>query len=252
MNLVICMAGRNTRFHDVGIDIPKYLLPLAGKPVIEGIIGNLLNTKSFSNVYPVAHQRDSFFQDELKVSISNLGINPENLLYIGETKGQADTANEALSLLDLDPSEPVAFHNADTILLNRNLEAFRKALQSGRGAIDVFKADSPNYSYVRILNDEIVEIVEKSVISEWATSGLYGFSSARIYQEYFSRFMELNRAQPGRELYISDVINLMIADKLPFQPFGIELEDSQTTLVMGSPEEYRRLQTSPAFSNYAS
>ena len=26
-SLIICMAGLNTRFHDVGFDVPKYLLP---------------------------------------------------------------------------------------------------------------------------------------------------------------------------------------------------------------------------------
>lgn len=246
------MAGRNTRFHDVGIDVPKYLLPLAGKPVIESIIGNLLGTTSFSNVYLVAHQRDNFFRDELKMSLSSLDIDPKNLLYIGETKGQADTANESLSLLDLDLNEPVVFHNADTILLNRNIETLRDALQSGRGGIDVFKADSPSYSYVRILNNEIVEIVEKRVISEWATSGLYGFPSCTVYQEYFSKLVGQNEEPLAGELYISNVINLMIADRLPFQPLGTELENSPTTLVMGSPEEYRLLQISPSFSKYAS
>lgn len=252
MNLVICMAGRNTRFHDVGIDIPKYLLPLAGKPVIESIIGNLLDTKSFSNVYLVAHERDVYFRGELKSALQSLEIDPENLLYIGETRGQADTANESLSLLDLDQSEPVVFHNADTILLNRNTEVLQETLKNGRGGIDVFKADSPSYSYVRIQDKEILEIVEKRVISNWATSGLYGFPTGTVFQEYFLKLIEQGSTLQAGELYISDVINLMLADKLPFQPLGLELEGSPTTLVMGSPEEYRLIQTSPSFSKYAS
>ena len=252
MNLVVCMAGRNTRFHDVGIDTPKYLLPLADKPVIESIIENLLGGNSFSNVYLVAHERDIYFQDELKAALLSLDIDPTNLIYIGETRGQADTANVALSLLDLDPNEPVVFHNADTILLNRDTEALRRTLESGRGGIDVFKADSPSYSYVRIQAKEILEIVEKRVISEWATSGLYGFPSGTIYQEYFTGLAEQGQTLQAGELYISDIINIMLADELPFHPLGQELEDSPSTLVMGSPEEYRLLQTSPSFSRYAS
>ena len=252
MNLVICMAGRNTRFHDVGIDIPKYLLPLSGRPVIEMIIQNLIASNSFANVYLVAHQRDIFFRDELQASLLNLGINPENLLYIGETKGQADTANESLSLLNLNLNEPIVFHNADTILLSRDTVALRKSLQMGHGSIDVFHADSPSYSYVDIQESRIIEIVEKRVISNWATSGLYGFPTGAVFQNYFKKFSKFALLQSARELYISDIINLMLADNFNFDPLSHDLKELSTTLVIGSPEEYRAIQSSPSFSKHAS
>jgi len=251
MNLVICMAGRNTRFHDVGIDIPKYLLPLSGRPVIEMILQNLIISKSFSNVYLVAHQRDIYFENELRTSLLNLGVDPGNLLYIGETKGQADTANESLSLLNLNLDESVVFHNADTILLNRDILALKRSLQMGHGSIDVFTAKSPSYSYVDIQNGRILEIVEKRVISNWATSGLYGFPSGVMFQKYFKNFSELALSQSSGELYISDVINLMLADNFKFEPLSLNLKGASNTLVIGSPEEYRAIQSSPSFSDHA-
>jgi len=246
------MAGRNTRFHDVGIDVPKYLLPLSGRPVIEMIIQNLIALNSFENVYLVAHERDIFFRDELQTSLFNLGINPENLLYIGETKGQADTANVSLSLLKLNLSEPIVFHNADTILLSRDTVALRKSLEMGHGSIDVFLADSPSYSYVEIQEGRVIEIVEKRVISNWATSGLYGFPTGAVFQSYFKKFSELTLSQNSRELYISDIINLMLADNFNFDPLSHALKELSTTLVIGSPEEYRAIQSSPSFSKHAS
>lgn len=251
MNLVICMAGRNTRFHDVGIDIPKYLLPLSGRPVIEMILQNLMSSDSFSNVYLVAHQRDIFFQSELQTSLLNLGIDPENLLYIGETKGQADTANESLTLLNMNLDEPVVFHNADTILLSRDTLALKKSLQMGHGSIDVFTAQSPSYSYVDIQDGRILEIVEKRVISNWATSGLYGFPSGAVFQNYFGKFSELALSQSTKELYISDIINLMLADSFNFEPLSHDLKGLSKTHVIGSPEEYRAIQSSPSFSEHA-
>jgi dTDP-glucose pyrophosphorylase len=245
------MAGRNTRFHDVGIDIPKYLLPLSGRPVIEMIIQNLNASDSFANVYLVAHQRDIFFRDELETSLANLGIDLENLNYIGETKGQADTANESLSILNLNLDEPVVFHNADTILLRRDTSALKNSLQKGHGSIDVFLADSLGYSYVHIQEDRILEIVEKRVISNWATSGLYGFPSGAIFHSYFKKFYKLALSQNSKEIYISDIINLMLADNFVFDSLSQNLKDSSTTLVIGSPEEYRAIQASPDFSNHA-
>lgn len=252
MNLVICMAGRNTRFHDVGIDIPKYLLPLSGRPIIEMIVRNLVSSNSFKNVYLVAHQRDIFFRVELEAILINLGVDPKNLNYIGETKGQADTANESLAILNLNLDEPIVFHNADTILLRRDTEALKQTLLKGHGSIDVFTADSPSYSYVDIQEGRILEIVEKKVISNWATSGLYGFPSGAIFQSYFKKFSELAVSRNAKELYISDIINLMLIDNFIFKPLSHDLKGLSTTLVMGSPEEYRAIQSSPSFSNHAS
>ena len=51
MNLLICMAGLNTRFHNVGFDIPKYLLPWNNSVVIFDILINLTT----DSVYLIAH-----------------------------------------------------------------------------------------------------------------------------------------------------------------------------------------------------
>jgi dTDP-glucose pyrophosphorylase len=246
------MAGRNTRFHDVGIDVPKYLLPFSDRPVIEQILGNLNGGKAFADVYLVAHQRDIFFKDELQETLNRLEINPDNLYYIGETKGQADTANEALNLLGLDPSEPVVFHNADTILLNRKMEPLDNILRLGRGIIDVFAAESPSYSYVSIEKNRILKIVEKRVISSWATSGLYGFPSGTVFQEYFKKFLVPQTPLNEAEIYISDIIRLMMEEGIEFEPLSHDLNRKSNTLVIGSPEEYRDLLASTSFPKYVS
>jgi UDP-N-acetylglucosamine diphosphorylase / glucose-1-phosphate thymidylyltransferase / UDP-N-acetylgalactosamine diphosphorylase / glucosamine-1-phosphate N-acetyltransferase / galactosamine-1-phosphate N-acetyltransferase len=250
MNLVICMAGRNTRFHDVGIDIPKYLLPVSGRPVIEMIIQNLVSSNSFMNVYLVAHQRDIYFRAELEVSLLTLGVDPGNLIYIGETKGQADTANVSLEILNLAMDNPIVFHNADTILLGRNIELLKETLHKGHGSIDVFPAESPSYSYVDIQEDRILDIVEKRIISKWATSGLYGFPTGALFQSYFKKFAELAEPKDSKEYYISDIINLMLAENVTFEPLSHHESTSLATLVIGSPEEYRSIQSSPRITNH--
>jgi dTDP-glucose pyrophosphorylase len=244
------MAGRNTRFHDVGIDVPKYLLPVSGRPVIEMIIQNLASSNYFMNVYLVAHQRDIYFRGELEASLLNLGVDPENLIYIGETKGQADTANVSLDILNLDIDDPIVFHNADTILLGRDIELLKKTLQKGHGSIDVFPAESPSYSYVDIQEDRILDIVEKRIISKWATSGLYGFPTGAQFQSYFKKFSELSQPKDSKEYYISDIINLMLADSFTFEPLSHDLSASLATLVIGSPEEYSLIQSSHRITNH--
>ena len=59
VNLVICMAGYNTRFHDVGFDIPKYLLPWGDETIIHEIIKQL---GTFEETILLANKRDSYFE----------------------------------------------------------------------------------------------------------------------------------------------------------------------------------------------
>ncbi len=82
MNLVICMAGYNTRFHDVGFDIPKYLLPWNGKTIIYDILKNI---GWVNQLILVANKRDIYFKDQLVEAIKPLGWNESNILYIGDT-----------------------------------------------------------------------------------------------------------------------------------------------------------------------
>jgi CTP:molybdopterin cytidylyltransferase MocA len=83
VNLIVCMAGYNTRFHDVGFDIPKYLLPWNDTTIIHDILKNLGPTKQ---TILVANNRDRYFSNQLVETIKPLGLNESNILYIGDTK----------------------------------------------------------------------------------------------------------------------------------------------------------------------
>jgi dTDP-glucose pyrophosphorylase len=96
--------------------------------------------------------------------------------------------------------------------------------------VDVFVGNSPKYSYVRMFEETVVEIVEKKQISPYASSGLYGFESGTKYLEYYDKL------QSTDELYISNVIQNMIADGKSVFTNG--LSNKQETIVLGSPQEY--------------
>jgi dTDP-glucose pyrophosphorylase len=231
------MAGKNTRFHDLGYDIPKYLLPFPYVSVIRSIITNLDQDNIFNQIYLVAHERDIYFKLELLQILDQLEINSENLFYIGETKGQAETAFIATGMINQKKSAPIVFHNADTILLNRDMLLVKKLLENNIGFIDTFISNNKKYSYVDLNKDSIIKIAEKEVISEYATSGLYGFASCDQYQKYYLEFnSNLNSAENFSEIYISDVIKYMIFKDKIFKTNPIST--NQKTIVLGSPKEY--------------
>ncbi len=225
--LVICMAGLNTRFHDVGFDIPKYLLPWGEETIIHNILKEL---GKFDEVILLANKRDVYFKKELVETIKPLGLTEDNIHYIGDTNGQAHTAYIGASLIK-NKKQPFFVHNADTILTGRNFKEIESYM--AHAYVDVFVATNPKYSYVRSKDGIVTEIVEKCAISPFASSGLYGFRNAEIYEDNYE--LVLN-GFTGKELYIANVLGHMIRNG---ESIGLnELNNEYETIVLGSPQEY--------------
>jgi len=225
--IVICMAGLNTRFHDVGFDIPKYLLPWGEETIIHEIIKQL---GKFDEILLLANKRDMYFKKELVDTIEPLGLTEDNIHYIGDTSGQAHTAYIGASLLK-DRFQSFFVHNADTLLIGRDFKAIESVMSDGY--VDVFVANNPKYSYVRSKDGVVTEIVEKSAISPFASSGMYGFYSAELYQQMYEA---LSQGFTGKEMYIANVLDYMIKNN---KFVGLnELNNEYETIVLGSPQEY--------------
>lgn len=227
-SLVICMAGLNTRFHDVGFDIPKYLLPWKNETIIYEILKQL---GTFDEILLLANKRDSYFMPDLVKTIEPLGLTKNNIHYIGDTNGQAHTAYIGASLLK-DKLKTFFVHNADTLLIGRDFKSIESTMSDAY--VDVFIANNPKYSYVRSKDGLVTEIAEKSSISPFASSGLYGFYNARLYENMYE---SLSENFTGKEMYIADVLDYMIKSNNLFVGLN-ELNNSYETIVLGTPQEY--------------
>lgn len=234
MNLVLCMAGLYKRFREAGYVQPKYLLPWAGRPVLEHVLAPFVRSGCFEQVLLVANRRDEPHRSAITAVLRRQGLEAEALLFIGDTRGQAETALVAAEWLAARPgrrSDKVLFHNIDTVLLGRDFAGMARALDHHDGLIDVFLAGSPAYSYVAVDYAGLVtRIAEKEVISPYATTGLYGFQSLARYQEL------ARTATSGREFYISDVYRQLLA--CGGRIAMTRPTDAGQTLVLGTPEEY--------------
>ena len=222
------MAGLNTRFHDVGFDIPKYLLPWKNETIIYEILKQL---GTFDEVLLLANKRDSYFMPDLVKTIEPLGLTKNNIHYIGDTNGQAHTAYIGASLLK-DKLKTFFVHNADTLLIGRDFKSIEATMSDAY--VDVFIANNPKYSYVRSKDGLVTEIAEKSSISPFASSGLYGFYNAQLYEKMYE---SLSVNFTGKEMYIADVLDYMIKNNNLFVGLN-ELNNSYETIVLGTPQEY--------------
>jgi NDP-sugar pyrophosphorylase family protein len=230
MNLILTMAGHYKRFLQEGYKIPKYLLPWGGKTVLSAILAELNKDQIFKNIFLVANNRDEAYLPHVRAVMRDEGILSSNLIVTGDTSGQVETAMIGVRVLESiigEDSSPIFFHNIDTILLSRDLNVARDALYTKTGFIDVFNANNKNYSYVLAgPAGEVTDIAEKIVISNLATSGLYGFNNIETINKYFS----------PQDLFISSIYKKMIDDGCEVAVSNEHQESD--TIVLGTPFEY--------------
>jgi hypothetical protein len=94
------------------------------------------------------------------------------------------------------------------------------------GYIDIFESNSNEYSYVLLENGNVKSIAEKIVISNNATSGMYGFKDINMFNKFYNNDMP----------YISDIYKEMITKKSSI--VASNLHSSEDTIVLGTPSEY--------------
>jgi len=226
MNLVITMAGKYSRFKNAGYGIPKYLLPFGNRSILAEILCQLTPRLPVSATYLVANKEDEPHAGHIGKIMEALGIPRENLLFIADTTGQAETAKIAIEKFNINGK--VVFHNADTILYNRHLSYINTALEKCAGFIDVFRSNNHAYSYVVVAGDRVAMIGEKVLVSELATSGLYCFAEARDFLSHYEG-----------QTYISEIYQSMLKQGKDIKIGTIH--DEEDTLVLGTPEDYLRI-----------
>lgn len=227
MILLLTMAGHYERFAQEGYTLPKYLLPWGDRSILWTILSEL---GDYSDVYLVGNQRDEPFMPHVRQILGSFGFPPKSLVTIPSTSGQAETAFLGLNKINASSTTPVMIHNVDTILFGRHASDAHKALVKYAGYIDVFSASNREYSYVLVDSEEtrcVTEIAEKVVVSNLATSGLYGFASVGLYRRFYEH---------TAPIYISTLYKemLLAGQKIVTGPVYTEEE----TVVLGTPSEY--------------
>jgi NDP-sugar pyrophosphorylase family protein len=132
----------------------------------------------------------------------------------GLTEGPASTVWLAKPYLN--PDLPVVVANSDQYI-DADLSEFY-ARVSGRGSASVIlcmEDSDKKWSYVRQSSEGLVEEVrEKQVISNLATVGIYGFSSAALMLEAFQAMFSAQDTTLG-EYYVAPSYNYIIKQGHP-------------------------------------
>lgn len=207
LNICIPMAGAGSRFSKAGYIDPKPLIKVHDTPMIEAVVRNLRPKQPHRFIFIVqaAHAQAYGLRDFLP-SISNGG---QVIEINGLTEGAACTVLQARDQINCD--DPLMIANSDQFI-DCDINTYLSRMDSNHldGLIMTMTADDPKWSFVALDDQHLVtRVVEKEVISNEATVGIYNFRHGvdfvRAADEMIARNERVNN-----EFYVAPTYNELI------------------------------------------
>jgi NDP-sugar pyrophosphorylase family protein len=206
LNILIPMAGHGKRFATAGYKLPKPLIPVLGRSMIELVIDNLRPREPhrFIFVCQQAHITDYGLDKLLRKLAPDCVIYPITQV----TEGAACTVLIAREQIDND--QPLVIANCDQYV-DINIDDFYKDCRNYDGSIMTMWADDPKWSFVKY-NDknEIIGVVEKSVVSNDATVGIYYWKTGHSFVRASTEMIAANE-RVNNEFYVAPAYDHLIA-----------------------------------------
>ena len=179
MKVVLLAAGKGTRLRLLTDEMPKVMIPIAGKPILEHHVEHLAGAgiqEIFINLHHLPERITSYFGDGRKWGVRiRYSFEPEIM-------GTAGAVKKLEAELRGGPFLVVYGDNYLEMDLSGFIEA--SAARHGVGTIAVFEKADVNGSGILELgkDDEIVRFKEKpapdEVFSHWVSAGLFYFRPA--------------------------------------------------------------------------
>jgi NDP-sugar pyrophosphorylase family protein len=218
LNIVVPMAGRGSRFAEAGFRLPKPLIDVAGKPMISRVVDNL-RPKSAPHrfIFLVLQEHlDSFrVRDLLEGIAPNCVIAPINAV----TRGAAETVLVAEPFVG---EGPLVIANSDQ-WVDADLSGFYSQVYAVDGVILTMTSSDPKWSYVEREGTSVMRVVEKTVVSNEATVGIYGYRKPSYFFDA-AREMIANGDLSQGEFYVAPTYTYMARDERSIDTISIGSE----------------------------
>ena len=230
MIILIPLGGLGTRFKKFGYTLPKPLINVMGKPIIFWLLDNLNLTNIDYIIIPYNLEIKKYrFEERLKKKYTKI-----NFIFVkleNNTRGAAETIYITLAKQHVNDM-PILCLDGDNFYVQDIIKEW-----NGDNCVYVFEdtSNDPVYSYIKLKNNKIVDIIEKKKISNFASTGGYGFQSWHLLKDYCKKIIDNNIMQKN-EFYTSTVIREMIKDEHCFLPKYV---NEEKYICLGTPFHVR-------------
>ncbi|OBT15801.1 glycosyl transferase family 2 [Vibrio tasmaniensis] len=207
LNIVVPMAGKGSRFAEAGYASPKPLIDVNGKRMIEVVINNLKPKCPHRFIFVC--QNEHIKKYNLRQVFENVCDDFEVIGINGVTTGAAVTVLKAREFID--NNSPLMIANSDQ-WVDTDINEYLQDMVERRldGSMLTMKANDPKWSYAKI--DEksglVSEVVEKVVISDEATVGIYNFANGSEFCKYADYMIEKD-IRSNNEFYVAPVYTFL-------------------------------------------
>jgi dTDP-glucose pyrophosphorylase len=222
INIVLPIAGRGSRFSNAGYVLPKPLIKVHNKPMIEVVV---------NNIKPKSKHRFIFVA--LKEHLDHLGME-ETLNRIAPgciivpvtevTEGAACTVLLAREYID--NSDQLMIANSDQ-WVNVDIDDYLSQMNDEKveGLIMTMWADDPKWSFVGFNKEgQVINVVEKQVISNEATVGIYNFRHGSDFVKSTDQMIAKN-LRVNNEFYVAPAYNEMVKNQAKITVFNVGKEN---------------------------
>ncbi|MFA1610796.1 glycosyltransferase family 2 protein [Halobellus rubicundus] len=231
MKILITMAGRGSRFREVGVSRPKHEIEVRGEPMFDWAMRSLeaFFDEEFVFVAQAEHSPTAF----IDAATTRLGIGSYNVVILDEyTAGQASTAMAAADSIGSDSA--VAIYNIDTYIEEG---ALTPDVIEGDGFIPTFSASGTRWSFVETTSSgEATAVSEKEKISNEATVGFYYFDRWAHFVDAYRERADSVEGEYG-ETYVAPLYNHLIERGGRVTTYELDPEDVH---VLGTPTDLER------------
>lgn len=237
MHVIIPMSGMGKRFEKAGYKIPKPLIVVDEKPIIEHICNLFPDESKFTFICNSKHLAET----NMRQVLQNIKSKSNIVEIHNHKKGPVYAVSLIKDLIEDDEEVIVNYCDFGTYwdyqdflnhTRNRNADA----------AIPAYKDFHPhmlgntNYAFMREKKQWMLEIKEKEPFTnnrmdEYASNGTYYFKKGAYVKKYFQELIDRNINLKG-EYYVSLVYNLLINDGLKVSIYNI-----QHMLQWGTPQD---------------
>tara|TARA_Y100000816_G_scaffold280828_1_gene254657 strand:- start:2830 stop:3990 length:1161 start_codon:yes stop_codon:yes gene_type:complete len=228
-NILVPMAGLGSRFIKEGFKVPKQLINIKDKHLID-ISLDCLDYEGCNLIFVVRDETVyNFHMDELLRK--KFGDDVKIVVLDKLTDGSVCSCLYAEEYIDNDA--PLVIHTLD-IEFEPVFNPHIMSDLNGDGLILTFKSNSTNYSYAKVegIDGHVTETAEKKAISSNACVGIYGFKRGSDFCKYAREMIDRD-LRTKNEFYISPLYNLLIEDGKK-----ILTEPVDKMHIFGTPDEF--------------
>lgn len=221
LNIVVPMAGAGSRFANAGFKLPKPLIPVGGIPMIRLVIENIRPQRAHRFIFIVQDAHD--VQHDLAQQLRTWAGGDATVVRVnGLTEGAACTVLAAEQFLN--SHDPLMIVNSDQWIDVSIDDYLDRSDEYRDGLIMTMQANDAKWSFVE-LNPEghVTRVVEKEVISNMATVGIYNFARGSDFVSAAREMIAANERVNG-EFYVAPVYNRLIRNAAQIGTFSIGSE----------------------------